>query len=77
VRRTQNSVGNRRVEIVEIACALIEIVAVGDPGVADEIAEAGVDSGAQNDAICGSQRSLGANGSQIGISRAESGNDDS
>ena len=45
-------------------------------GLADDIAETGVNSGPQNDLICGIQFSLGAYSSQFGVSGPETGDDD-
>ena len=67
----EHSLRNRRVEIVKIAGALVEVVAVGDPRIGREIVETGVDSGPQDDPICCIQCSLGADCPQLRVSRSE------
>jgi hypothetical protein len=51
-RHTQHSLRDRWIEIAKITGALIEVVAVGHPRIGCKIAETGMDSGTQDDALC-------------------------
>ena len=52
MRRIDHSIGNGRIESDKIVGYLVEIIAVGYSRVSYEVAETGVDSGSQDDAIC-------------------------
>src|SRR5215208_8514848 len=67
-RCTQHSLRDCRIELSKIADAFIKVVAVGHPGIGNEVVKTGMDSGAQDYALCRVQRSLGADCAQLCVS---------